>query len=259
MNKQKNKIIAPKINNTPCAVEEISEQVKRLNTYYEEMDEKIKELEMRLQQYEQGQQTDTIKQENGKESTNAGVSADSNSDLNNKKRNKFSLISDIIFYTTLVALMVFAAIFARRMNDNQTVSGFRFSEILTTSMNSVYPRGSLILVKNVDSNDLSIGEDIMFMKDQHTSVTHRIIDIHEDYGDSGKRGFVTKGVDNAAPDADVVLADNVVGRVVIGLPRIGTMLGWIKANLWFVIFLFVSLMALSFFLKIFWREKKKLK
>ena len=179
--------------------------------------------------------------------------------LKEKKQKKASIISDFIFYSTLILMVVLALLFSRGAFGNQVFGGLRFYEVLTTSMDSVYPRGSLILIKEVDTNELVVGDDITFTKDSSDLITHRIIEIKENHEGSGKRAFVTKGVDNAAPDADMVLADNVVGRVARGFRGLGATLTWIGNNLWIVLVLFLSLMALSFFLKMFWREQEKLR
>ena len=176
-----------------------------------------------------------------------------------KKRNKASVISDIIFYIALVAMVFCAVLFSRGAFGNQTFGGYKFYEVLTTSMDSVYPRGSLILIKNVDANELVVGDDITFTRDSSNLITHRIVEIKENYEGSGSRAFVTKGVDNAAADKELIPAGNVVGKVVKGFSGLGAMLSWVGSNMWIVLILFLSLMALSFFLKIFWREQKKQK
>ena len=175
------------------------------------------------------------------------------------KNKKASVIADIIFYFALVLMVGLAVLFSRGALGSQAIGGFRFYEVLTTSMNSVYPQGSLILIKEVDANELTVGDDITFMQDANTVVTHRIIEIKEDYEESGERAFVTKGVDNAAPDAEVTLAANVVGKVIKGFPKMGEILSWLGDNLWLVVVVFASLMVLSFSLKVLNRERKKIK
>ena len=175
-----------------------------------------------------------------------------------QKGRKASVISDIIFYLALVAMVAFAVLFSRGAFGSQTVGGYRFYEVLTTSMDSVYPRGSLILIEEVDANELVVGDDITFVKGSGDLITHRIEEIKENHEGSGSRAFVTKGVDNAAADADVVLAEEIVGKVVKGFTGLGAALSLIGSNLWIVLVLFLALMALSFFLKVFRREQKKI-
>ena len=175
------------------------------------------------------------------------------------KSKKGLIIPDIIFYFALVLIVGFAVLFSRGNFGSQAIGGFRFYEVLTTSMNSVYPQGSLILIKEVAADELVVGDDITFMKDADTIVTHRIIEIKKDYEETGDRAFVTKGVDNAAPDDEMTLATNVVGKVIKGFPRIGEILSWLGDNLWLILAIFLLLMVLSFSLKVLNRERKKIK
>ena len=221
------------------------EEYKIDTTIVEEIKkEKLKEAEKK------------VKQEQQKQEQPKNEEADSTKD---KKKSKASVISDIIFYMALVSMVIFAVLFSRGAFGEQTFGGYRFYEVLTTSMDSVYPRGSLVLIKTTDASELIVGDDITFTRGSGDLITHRIIEIKENYEGSGSRGFVTKGVDNAAPDEDTVLAESVVGKVVKGFSGLGATLSWLGSNLWIVLVLFLSLMAMSFFLKLLWREKKKIK
>ena len=194
---------------------------------------------------------------NGKKGKNRSEN-DKDQDTKDKSK-KASIISDVIFYMTLIMLVALAFVFSGGDGSSRQLGGYRLFEVLTSSMESVYPRGSIILVKETPAGELVVGDDITFLREDNSIVTHRIIEIEENYEGTGNRGFVTQGVDNAAPDEEVVLAQNVVGRVVRGFPRVGTILNWIGSNLWLVLFLFLSLMSLSFFIKLFWREQKKIR
>ena len=174
-----------------------------------------------------------------------------------EKRAKASVISDILFYGTLILMVVFAVLFSRGAFGNQTFGGYSFYEVLTTSMESVYPRGSLIVIKETDPSELIVGDDIAFTVASNDLVTHRIIEIKEDYEGMGQRAFTTKGVDNALADSEDVLAKNVVGKVIRGFSGVGTIFSWLGENLWLVVTFFLSLIALSFFLKKFWNGNKK--
>ena len=177
--------------------------------------------------------------------------------LKEKKQNRALIISDIFFYGTLILMVVFALLFSRGAFGSQTLGDYRFYEVLTTSMESVYPRGSLIIIKQTDPSELLAGDDIAFTNANNDLITHRVIEIEENHEGGGKRAFVTKGVDNAVADKDVVLATNVVGKVVKGIPGLGATFKWLGENLWVVVALFLSLVALSFFLKKLWGENRR--
>ena len=69
-------------------------------------------------------------------------------------------------------------------------------------------------------NTLQIGDDITYMANQTTSVTHRIVGIMENYENTGQRAFEAQGVMNSEPDRQPVPAVNVVGKVVYHLSLI---------------------------------------
>ncbi|MDD3360432.1 MAG: signal peptidase I [Hespellia sp.] len=183
----------------------------------------------------------------------------SNQETQEKKSvaTKASLASDIIFYVALVAMVLCAVLFSKNGLGNNSLAGYQYFEVLTTSMQSVYPRGSLVLVKAVNSDRLEVGDDITFYRNSSTSVTHRIIEIQENYDGNGSKGFITKGVENADPDSGVVDEKNIVGKVIYSIPKVGATISWLGENLWVLIAVFGSLVAFSFFLKIFFRETKK--
>lgn len=127
--------------------------------------------------------------------------------------------------------------------------------VLTGSMQDVYPQGSLIITKAVDPDQLEIGDDITFMTSETSSITHRIIDITENYMETGKRGFKTKGIMNTYADDGIAAADNVVGKVIFCSLPLGTIANFITANWPLLMFYLLVLVALTKFLQ--WNAQKK--
>jgi len=167
------------------------------------------------------------------------------------------LISEIIFYVALIAMVLCTGLFFSGNVGNKTIGNYRFLEMLTPSMQSVYPKGSLLLVDEVPIDELNIGDDISYIKDDFTIVTHRIEQIEEDYKGTGTRAFVTKGIDNPVNDPDEILAEMVIGRVSKSIPVLGAVLSWVARNLLFILMAFLILMTCSFGIKIFWHKNQK--
>jgi signal peptidase I len=162
-----------------------------------------------------------------------------------KRRKAWNIISNILFYGLLAAII--AGAFLLSQGDKKPILGYSFANVLTWSMESEIPQGSLVIIKTVDPKTIQIGDDITYMKDTETSVTHRVIGITEDHQNSGERGFETQGVDNDAPDFEIVPASNVAGKVVFHMPMLGSWLNWLRENLlWFAGFVvgFVLLIVL---------------
>lgn len=150
-----------------------------------------------------------------------------------KRKKIWHIVSAVLFYGLLATLIVCSFFISR--GDKKPVLGYSFMNVITWSMEPEIPQGSLIIVKQVDSNTIRIGDDITYMKDSETSVTHRVIGITEDFENSGARGFETQGINNDTPDFEIVRAENVAGVVKISVPRIGSWLDWLRANLVLVV------------------------
>jgi len=165
-----------------------------------------------------------------------------------KTRTVFGIVSDALFYLAIIAVIFAAATYGAH-GAPRPVAGFSIFTVLTQSMQSELPKGSLILVHHVNPQQLKVGDDITYMRDATTSVTHKVINIYEDYAGSGARGFQTKGVDNADPDPDIVYAGNVVGRVIFHVPAAGFAIEYIVSHVYLVFIIFGLCIILSFSLR----------
>jgi len=179
-----------------------------------------------------------------------------------KKTTISSVISTSLFYFVIIGMVLAAFIYSQQAKKGGNILGFSYYNILTRSMQSELPQGSFILVQARNEKELKVGDDITFAENETKLITHRIIQIYEDYEDSGMRGFQTQGVDNPAPDENIVYSANIVGKVIWSVPHLGIAFEVLADNVVIVIILFVILFALAFFLKIFFtpdRQKARAK
>lgn len=103
--------------------------------------------------------------------------------------------------------------------------GIQIYGVLTGSMEPAYPTGSLIYVKEVEPTELQV-RDVITFNMSGTTATHRIIEIVQD---DGTLRFRTKGDANDEPDASLVSAYNVIGKVVLGVPKMGYVAQWVQS------------------------------
>ncbi|MGN0537317.1 MAG: signal peptidase I [Acutalibacteraceae bacterium] len=181
------------------------------------------------------------------------------SELRPKTKKKRGLWKDIVFYSVLVALVI-GAVMLRGNGAVNSFAGYSAFTVLSESMESEIPKGSLVITQQVDPHDLKIGDDITYMNGSTSTITHRIVGIIEKYQDTGQRAFVTKGIMNAASDKDPVPAVNVVGKVIFHNYQLGQIFEFIS-QYWFLIILFLLLFA-GFFAAIrnlFEKEEEKSK
>ena len=154
---------------------------------------------------------------------------------------KDSLIKKMIFYSTLIIIVVFSIFWSNSNDAGKRFGSFSYNTVLTSSMQSIYPQGSLVTSWAITPNEplktgLAEGDDIVFVTESGKRIVHRIIEIMENYEDSGFRAFRTQGVENIAPDSFITYEGNVIGRVTWHVPYVGGVLTIINEN----IFLFIA-------------------
>jgi len=151
-----------------------------------------------------------------------------------KKRNIFGFVSDALFYLTIMTIMVVILNFGAKDGAPKIFMGYSYFTVLTQSMQDEIPAGSFILVKKTEPQKLQTGDNITFMRDANTTVTHKIINVYENYNDSGLTGFQTKGTNNEDPDKEIVYEGNIVGKVVFSVPKAGAMISYLRSNIFLV-------------------------
>ncbi len=227
--------------------EEILSQTKRL--LGEIFDVKVEKIPIEYREYK----TDTAAADfTSDESALSGRSRDVPEDLpvesgkavsEKQKKKKAFLWGDLLFYGVLIALIAGVVLLSGSGKQGQrSFGGFTMQTVLTSSMESEFPKGSLVISRHTDPNTLEIGDDITFMASETTTISHRIIGIVENYADTGQRAFQTQGVMNAAPDSELVPAVNVVGKVIFHSYALGKAVDFVKSY-WPLLLFFLVLLA----------------
>jgi len=130
-------------------------------------------------------------------------------------------------YTTKGTLDLFlfffvVIIFAAMLYVN--IFGYHFFSINSSSMASVLSVGSLLVTKEVPAETLKEGDIITFMTSDGVCVTHQIVNIFPNYHNSGEPAYRTKGTENVAPDKELVLQEQILGKVLFHIPGLGGMI-----------------------------------
>jgi len=163
-----------------------------------------------------------------------------------KLRSPIAILSDLLFFLAIGAILLSALGFSSRSGAPKMFLGYSYFTVLTSSMQSEIPKASFILVRHIDPQQIKVGDVVTYMLDANTSVTHKVINIYDNYNNSGARGFQTKGVNNPDPDKDIVYAANIVGKVIFSVPVAGAVISYLAANLYLVFILFGLCMVISF-------------
>ena len=128
-------------------------------------------------------------------------------------------ILNLLFYAALAVMFFISISWSRGDNNPIFIFNHTIKHVLTDTMEPDIPVGSLILVQRVSPEELELYDIITFALAQRTTVTQQILNIFPDYIE-GQIGFQTGGIDQP-PDEVIVLEQNVVGRVVYSIPRLG--------------------------------------
>ena len=157
-----------------------------------------------------------------------------------KKHNFLKWIGDVGFYLCIIVFL--SSLFFLKGGNTSTVRSMAGFSGFTVLSNSMYPeihKDSFVLTKKMDPLELQEGDTITFLNDPSSTVTHKIVGIIENYQDTGKRDFETKGVANVEKDRLPVLEDNVVGKVIFHNYEIGRILIFLKHKLFYIVLLYV--------------------
>lgn len=119
--------------------------------------------------------------------------------------------------------------------DHPTVFGYSAAVVASGSMEPALSVDDMIL--NHTQDGYAVGDIITFAKGSSLT-THRIVAVTDE-------GYITQGDANNAPDPDPVAPREVVGRVVVHLPGIGSLLAALKTPLGMTLLFFVGLILLE--------------
>ena len=162
-------------------------------------------------------------------------------------------------WNTVTTLLVSAVVIFVILLAGVRFAGLVPYAVLSGSMEPEYPVGSLLYVKNVDTNKLKVGDDITFMLDEDTLATHRIVEVIPDGEDASVVRFKTKGIANEYADGGLVHSKNVVGKPVFCIPYLGYVSSYIQnpPGLYIAIAGGVIILALAFLPDLFKDKPQK--
>jgi|GEM_PF-2585069 len=124
------------------------------------------------------------------------------------------------------------------------VFGFQYVVILTDSMKPNINPNDLVITKPVDPSQLHVGDVVMYritIGNATYMITHRIIAIK--HTPDGGYYFLTKGDNRKYRDPWEVYPDQIVGKVVLVIPKVGAIWPYIPLIVLFLFLLVIAMMA----------------
>lgn len=164
------------------------------------------------------------------------------------------IISGSLFYGALILAILAALVYSNGPGEVKNLLGFSYFTVMTPSMQSSIPTGSLIITRKVAADSLEVGDVITFFStNSDTTITHRIVEIVS--GDGLQ--FRTKGDDNNTEDPDLVPSGRIVGKVVFHVGTLGKLMLALQEHIAWVLALFFLTLLTSFALQQLLRKEER--
>ncbi len=234
----------PQLTSEALYLRELTDQIKGMREEIKELQDKLESASAEVPKAKAATPS-SEKEAVAKEKTSADTKAAAKEKPEEAKEKKSSWLSDIGFIVLIIVIIGGAFMLRASFGGKPfTLAGFSAFTVLTSSMEDVIPKDSLVITKSTDPNVLQIGDDITYMSGPSSTITHRIIGIQENYAQTNARGFETKGTMNPEPDKEIVPAANVVGKVIWHSALLGKIANLIRKNWPYILFVMIVLTIL---------------
>ena len=165
----------------------------------------------------------------------------------------FKILKVLSTVAVIVALIV--VISQRVTNNKLRLFGYGVYTVITESMLPEYEVGDMFLAKEVEQDDIKLGDDIVYIGEvdsyKDKVITHRVIRIEQD------KTIVTKGINNSMEDPPIQYKQ-VYGKVSARLIVLSLFSKLMNENVLFYLIVFVPFTVLIFLdTKDMFDEKKK--
>ncbi len=162
--------------------------------------------------------------------------------IERKKKRTITLIKifNVVILLIIVPILIYniTIIIKYIQNPKETPDflGFKTYEIVSRSMENTINKNDIIVVKKVDKNEIN-KNDIISFDNGNEIITHRIVEIENI---NGQTLYTTKGDNNRFADDEKISFEQIEGKYVFKLSKLGYLMNFLK-NRYFLIILFIIL------------------
>lgn len=154
---------------------------------------------------------------------------------NIKRNQKIKKILLIILYLLLIPTILFSIfLMLVELGNSDEVPSFFDMDIYIVVSESMSPKinvNDIVLVKKGYTNDqYKVGNIITYVRADGEIITHRIEEITKV---GLLKAYITKGDNNDEPDNFIVNYDQIIGKVVCVMPKLGAIVKLLKNKLFF--------------------------
>ena len=145
--------------------------------------------------------------------------------------------------------MLIIVVLQRTSNNEVTIGGYRIFVVATGSMVPKYQVGDVLISKEIDPEDIKVGDDIVYNGKEGSFkgkvVTHQVISIEKE---EDNYRIVTKGIANTAEDPEIT-QEQVMGKIIYKVKLLSLFEKAAYNNYTFYFIIFVPI-AIIIFIKI---------
>ena len=169
-----------------------------------------------------------------------------------KRKNHSKNLKKILYVVLIIIIYNFVLSFLSSINkvENIQIFGYKAFIITTTSMEPAIKHGDVVITTLPAKEEIKEGDIITFSKNSEV-ITHRILRI-ENKNDEIR--YVTKGDNNNIEDKAKIKYEEVLGRNVIVIPKLGAIIDFLENQIVLLVIALVVLILI--FCKIQVEEKK---
>lgn len=135
---------------------------------------------------------------------------------------KYFSYSLVIVLMIIAAFLVFFVVSNLIYKDTDKNPPFGIYTIVSPSMEDTINVHDVIFIKNIQPSKLKEGDIITFYSTNsffgRTPITHRIIEVKNN---NDEYSFIVKGDANDIPDEEIVISENILGKVYFVIPKLG--------------------------------------
>lgn len=165
-----------------------------------------------------------------------------------KENKALKLIGNILYILLFVIIvLMLVVVILQRVSDNSiSLGGYRLFTVATGSMEPKYEVGDILISKEIDQNDIKVGDDIVYRGKEGSFngkvVTHQVVSIRDE---EGNKKIITKGIANTEEDPEID-STQVYGKVIYKVQTLSFISQIIKNIYVFYFIIFVPIAIIIF-------------
>ena len=164
-----------------------------------------------------------------------------------KKSRLIKRILKIIIYILLIPIILWNLIIMvqtiKNPNETPSVYGIKTFCIISGSMEPDIQINDVVLIKEVPQNEINKGDIITFDVKGET-ITHRITNIEVD--ENGELIYTTKGDANNIEDETKITFEDIEGKYIGKIPKVGKIIMALKSKT--TVFIILAILILLYFI-----------